>query len=226
MRRRFSVILQLLFWFLPWKIRRALLKAFLGFKLGEGARIGFSIVVADEVIIGNYSAIRNCTVIKNLDKLVLGDYSYIVNLNWITGTHSGNVQHFTHLPGRKCELIIGDHSALTSRHFIDCTGGVKIGCFTTIGGAGSQILTHYIDPYEGRQTCKGIEIGDYCFVGTKVLLLPGSGLPDYSILGGGSVLVKYQDISKMLYAGNPAIPKKDLSRITVKYFERKKGVVD
>ena len=133
---------------------------------------------------------------------------------------------FTHLPERKCELIIGDHSALTSRHFVDCTGGVRIGKFTTIGGANTQILTHYIDVYECRQTCRAIEIGDYCFVGTKALLLPGAGLPDFSILGGGSVLTKKHQIPRMLYAGNPAMPKKDMSSMRVGYFDRKRGVVD
>ena len=226
MKRKIALALQILFWLLPWPIRKFMLSRFLGFKLAEGARIGFSVIIADEVVIGKNSRINNLTLIKNLDRLVLGDWSYIVNLNWITGTHSDDKRYFTHWPERKCELVIGDHSALTSRHFIDCTGGVRIGSFTTIGGANSQLLTHYIDIYECRQTCQAIEIGDYCFVGTKSLLLPGAGLPDCSILGGGSVLTKKHYIPKMLYAGNPAAPKKDLSSMKVGYFDRKRGVID
>lgn len=221
-----KTIVQIMLWFFPWSVRRLLLRLLFGFNIGEGARIGFAVILADEVSIGKCSAIRNFTFVKNIDRVVLGDYSYILNLNWITGTNSYSTKHFTHIQDRKCELLLGNHSSLTSRHFVDCTGGVRIGNYTTVGGAQSQILTHYIDPYECRQTCASIEIGNYCFVGTKVLLLPGSGLPDYSILGGGAVLTKKQSVSRMLYAGNPAGPKKDLSDLTVRYFDREKGAVD
>lgn len=221
-----KVMVQILLWFSPWAFRRFVLRRFFKFDLGEGSHIGWSIVLADDVKIGKHSAIRNFTFIKAIDRVILGDYTYIVNLNWITGTKSSDRFHFRHVENRRCELVLGDHSSLTSRHFIDCTGGVRIGSFTTIGGAQSQLLTHFIDPYECRQTCKGIEIGNYCFVGTRALLLPGSGLPDYSILGGGAVLTKRQQIQRMLYAGNPAQPKKDLSKVEVGYFMREKGAVD
>ena len=221
-----KTIIQLALWFFPWTIRRFLLKKFFGFKFAKGARIGFSIVLANEVRLGENSAIRNLTVVKNIDRVILGDYAYILYFNWITGTNSSDKRHFTHIENRKCELVIGNHSSVTSRHFIDCTGGVQIGDFTTVGGAQSQMLTHYINPYDCRQTCARIEIGNYCFVGTKVLLLPGSGLPDYSILGGGSVLTKRQSIPRMIYAGNPAVPKKDLSNLSVSYFNRTVGAVD
>ena len=226
MKNKVNILFQIILWLLPWPLRKFFLKKILKFKLAKGARIGYSVVLADEVIIGECSAIRNFTIIKNIDRVVLGDYAYILNLNWITGSNTKDERHFAHVLGRRCELVIGNHSSLTSRHFIDCTGGINIGNYTTVGGAQSQMLTHYIDPYDCRQTCARIEIGNYCFVGTRALLLPGSGLPDYSILGGGSVLTKRQSIPMMIYAGNPAGPKKDLSNLSVSYFSRTVGAVD
>lgn len=219
-------LFQIILWIFPWPIRRLMLQYCFGFKFSQGARIGFSIILANEVRIGKCSAIRNFTYIKNIDRVVLGDYAYILNLNWITGIGTKDKRHFQHVANRKCELILGDHSSVTSRHFIDCTGGVEIGAFTTVGGAQSQVLSHFLDPYECRQTCKRVEVGRYCFIGTKALLLPGSGLPDYSILGGGSVLTKKQTISHTLYAGNPAVPKKDLANVSVGYFDRERGAVE
>ena len=154
MKSKAKIIFQIMLWLFPWPLRKFFLSKLLKFKLANGARIGYSIVLADEVIIGKCSAIRNFTIIKNIDRVVLGDYAYILNLNWITGSNTKDQRHFAHVMGRRCELVIGNHSSLTSRHFIDCTGGIKIGSFTTFGGAQSQILTHYIDPYECRQTCK------------------------------------------------------------------------
>lgn len=223
---KLKVFLQVCLWVFPWPVRRFIYKKVFGFKLAPGAYIGRSIVLAKYVELGRMSAIRNLNVIKNIDEVILGDYSYLLNFNWITGTPSNDCKYFKHVQNRRCCIQIGSHSSITSRHFIDCTGGVYVGRFTTVGGGQSQFLTHFIDPYECRQTCKSIKIGDYCFVGTKVLILPGGQLPDYSILGGGSVLTKSFDEKRMLYAGNPALAKKSLEGLDVKYFSRSIGAVE
>src|SRR5207245_5527131 len=84
------------------------------------------------------------------------------------------------------QLIVGDHAAITHRHLIDCTDSITIGRFTTVAGHRSQFLTHGIDFEDCVQKAKPIEIGQYCHIGTSCILLPGSRLPDYSMLGAAS----------------------------------------
>lgn len=89
-------------------------------------------------------------------------------------------------------MIVGEHSAITNRHLIDCTDRVTLGRFTTFAGFRSQILAHSIDLAECRQSARPVTIGDYCFVGTDCVLLGGSALPDCSVLAAKSLLNKPQ----------------------------------
>ena len=223
-----KILIQLLGWLLPLSWRKKLYAKAFGWKFGPGARIGRSLLLCRDLTMGEDAGIGDFNIVRRIDALTIGDHSGFCHLNWITGFATfptGNKITFEHIKDRKCEIVLGQHTAITSRHFIDCTGGIKVGSFTTIGGVRSQILTHSIDPYESRQTCKPITIGDYCFIGTGSILLPGSSLPNYSILGGGSVLTRKQEQEYALYAGNPACVKKDLSQCEVKYFKRLVGFV-
>jgi acetyltransferase-like isoleucine patch superfamily enzyme len=140
--------------------------------------------------------------------------------NFITGFSATNKEHFTHVEGRRCELILNIGVGLTGRKFIDCTGGIYIGEFSTIAGLWTQILTHSIDIYRSRQHAASVHVGKYCFVGTGCILLPGSVLPDYSVLGAGSVLNKAFTENGVLYAGSPAMPKKRFDPNTVPWMQR------
>jgi acetyltransferase-like isoleucine patch superfamily enzyme len=153
----------------------------------------------------------------------MGEGSRLGNLNWITGFPVGNKDFFAG-EERRAELVIGEHAAVTHRHLIDCTNSVRIGRFTTFAGYRSQVLTHSIDLQRCRQASRPIAIGDYCFVGTNCVLLGGSALPDYSVLGASSVLNKAYSDPHQLYAGNPARPVKPLSR-EMEYFTRSTGFV-
>jgi acetyltransferase-like isoleucine patch superfamily enzyme len=167
--------------------------------------------------------IGNLTMCKGLSLLKMGEGSRLGNLNWITGFPVGNKDFFAG-EERRAELVIGEHAAVTHRHLIDCTNSVRIGRFTTFAGYRSQVLTHSIDLQRCRQASRPIAIGDYCFVGTNCVLLGGSALPDYSVLGASSVLNKAYSDPHQLYAGNPARPVKPLSR-EMEYFTRSTGFV-
>jgi acetyltransferase-like isoleucine patch superfamily enzyme len=122
------------------------------------------------------------------------------------------------------KLVIGKHSAITSRHIIDCTNFIRIGEFSTIAGYRSQLLTHSIEIDKNRQWSKPIEIGDYSFVGTNTVILGGSSLPSFSVLGANSLLNKDFKDRYSLLAGVPAVPRRSLPS-TYGYFKRKKGFV-
>lgn len=210
--------------FLPWGLRRWILQRVFGYKIDPTAHIGKSWVMPQQLIMEPHSRIRSMTFVRGLELLHLGAHSSIGNGCWITGYPRGSSGHFAHQTDRQPILIVGEHSAITNRHLIDCTHSVTIGKFSTFAGFQSQILTHSIDLEEARQDSHPVVIGDYCFVGTNSVILGGSVLPSYSVLGAKSLLNKAYTEAYTLYAGVPAKPVKTLDK-DMNYFVREVGFV-
>jgi hypothetical protein len=217
-------ILSLLSIVLPWPLRRALLRRVFGYKISDTSRIGLSWVFPKKLVLKEGARIGHLTLCKSIDLLQLDEDAFIGNLNWITGFPSGPSEHFAHQPDRRPELILGRQSAITNRHLIDCTASVRIGAFTTFAGFAGQLLTHSINIQTNRQEAYPISIGEYCFVGTNCVLLGGSSLPNYSVLGAKSLLNRAYAETHFLYGGVPAKPIKALSP-DMPYFRRQTGYV-
>jgi acetyltransferase-like isoleucine patch superfamily enzyme len=209
---------------LPWSMRRSLLEKHFGYSLHPSSRIGLCWIFPRRLVMEEHSRIGHFNVCKNIDLLHLGAHAAIGQLNWITGFPSGPSRHFAHQTDRHPELILETHSAVNSRHFIDCTARIRIGAFATIGGFRSQLLTHSIDLAANRQNAEPIDVGEYCFTGTSSVMLGGSSLPHHSVLGAGSLLNKKWEQPYQLYGGVPAAPLKELSP-DMKYFHRTEGFV-
>lgn len=209
---------------LPWILRRRVLNFFYGYKIHPTARIGLSWIFPDELEMGERASIGHLNVAVHLARLQLGADALIDRSNWITGYPHGNPRHFSHLLDRQPVLVLGAHAAITKQHHFDCTERIEIGPFSTIAGYASQFITHAIDVEENRQSAAPIRIGDYCFVGTNVVVLGGARLPDRSVLGAKALLNKVHATPGWLYAGVPAVPVKALSA-DAKYFHRATGFV-
>jgi len=200
---------------LPWSLRRRALNKWFGYQIHPNAKIGLSWIFPRKLF----------TVAIHLDKIEMGKNSKIGRGNWITGFPTNtNALPFKHQEGRRSELIIGESSAITKNHHIDCTNIIQIGRFSTIAGYQTQMLTHSINILENRQDSAPILIGDYTFVGTNVTILGGAILPDYSVLGAKSLLNKPYSQTWMLYGGVPAKPLSELPK-DAKYFHRIDGFV-
>jgi acetyltransferase-like isoleucine patch superfamily enzyme len=209
---------------LPWEARRRFLERQFGYTIHPMSRIGFSWILPQRLIVEEHATIGHLTLCKNIALLHLKAHASIGNGNWITGFPLGNSRHFAQESDRQPRLIVGEHSAITHRHLIDCTNSVTIGKFTTFAGYGSQILTHSIDLAQNRQASAPVRVGDYCFVGTNSVLLSGSALPDYCVLGAKSLLNKSFTDTHQLYAGVPARGVQSLSA-DLAYFRRTEGFV-
>ncbi|MBI3881233.1 MAG: acyltransferase [Verrucomicrobia bacterium] len=209
---------------LPWPLRRRVLRTFFGYEIHPTARIGLAWIRPRRLVMEAHTRIGHLTVFKNADLLHLKAHSLIGRGNWITGFPAGNRDFFAHQTDRKPALILGEHSAITNRHLIDCTDRVTIGKFTTVAGFQSQLLSHSIDLEKNRQNSQPIRIGDYCFIGTNCVLLGGSALPDFSVLGAKSLLNKAHTDTHRLYGGVPAKALKELPR-DLGYFKRAEGFV-
>lgn len=199
---------------------------FLRHEIDRTATIGKSIILAKKLRMGPHSRIHNGVFCRKIDLLDMGEDSGIGNFTFITGHSTSDKITYAHVKDRRCELVLRRSSGITSRHYVDCSGGIYVGEFTTVAGIRSQLLTHSIDVYNNRQDARPIIIGQYCFVGTGCILLPGSVLPDYSILGAGSVLTKAMSEAGCVYGGIPARIKKKLIVDTIPYFHRVKHFVD
>jgi acetyltransferase-like isoleucine patch superfamily enzyme len=210
---------------LPWRLKRFMLVRFFKYEIHSSARIGLSWIYPKNLIMGADSQIGPFNVAVNLDLISIGKFSTITRGNWITGFPSNtNSKHFSHQKDRQSNLIIGEYSAITKNHHIDCTNVITIGDFVTVAGYSSQLLTHSINIELNIQDSHPISIGDYCFLGTASTVLGGAVLPAYCVLGANSLLNKSFNIPYRLYGGNPAKEIKELSK-DFKYFNRKVGFV-
>lgn len=222
------MLAQILLCFFPWPIRKWFLTRALGFELARNTRIGFSIISAQKVILKDGAKIGHFNFCKRIDQIYMDEKAKIGNANWISGFSTNNQGilkkgHFAHIHNRKCELRIGKQSSLTSRHYIDCTGGVYIGDFVTVAGFQTSFLSHSIDLKNNRQDAAPIKIGSYTFVSAKCTILKGANLPAHSVLGACSLLNKSYEKEYTLYAGTPAKAVKHLEGY--KYLTREVGYV-
>lgn len=210
---------------LPWPLKKKILKTFYKYQIHDSAHIGLSYIFPKRLVMEEGASIGHFNTAIHLDYMFLGKNATIARNNWITGFPTGTTsRHFAHQKDRISELILGDESAITKKHHLDCTNSITIGKYTTIAGYNSQFLTHSIDIYEGRQDSHPIIIGNYCFISTGVIILEGSRLPNNSVLAAGAVLNKNYTDEWKLYAGVPAVPRKDLPH-DAKYFNRENGFI-
>ncbi len=200
------------------------LGAFFGYEIDRTARIGFSVICPGHLIMRGGARIGNLNVCKGLEFLILDENATIGNVNWISGYPKSEHDSFASDVNRAPELIMVEHAAITNRHLIDCTNAVRIGRFATMAGFRSQILTHSIDIERSCQSSRPVSIGDYSFIGTGSILLAGSAVPAYSVLGAGSVLNREYTEPYFLYAVVPARTVKQLSP-SFGYFNRKVGYI-
>jgi acetyltransferase-like isoleucine patch superfamily enzyme len=209
-----------------WPLKRYILCKFYGYRISPSARIGFSYIYPERLVMEQGSRIGHANVCKGLNLLRMAEYSSIGKLNWITGfPKKSATRHFVFELSRNPRLVIGRHVAITNRHLVDCTNRIIIGEYTTIAGFRSQLLTHSIELASSRQASAPIIIGKRCFLGTGVIILPGSTIASFSVVAAGAVVPKSLTQRYSLYAGVPARLIKDLAP-SCKYFVRDVGYVD
>jgi acetyltransferase-like isoleucine patch superfamily enzyme len=205
----------------PGVVKRRLLRLFFRWEIDRSATLGISLYYnVEQVRMGPGSRIGHLNVLRNLRSVQLGSSASIGQWNWITAATM--LVDPPYVPSSGC-ITINDEAAITSRHYLDCAGGVEVGRATTIAGVRSTLLSHQIDVGDSRQTAAPIRIGAYCFVGSNVLVTPGAAIPDRCVIAMGATVVGRLSESGMLYGGVPARPLKSIE--DARYFDREKGFV-
>jgi len=205
---------------MPWPLKRLYLRRLFGWHLHRKSRIGFSIILADKVVLEEGAWIGHFNLVMPIGLLNLNRHASLGFYNRVVGSQRGG--GYPNQPERVSALLIEEHSSITRHHIIDCTNTVRIGRFTIFAGFRSQILTHSPDFASSAQTTRPVEIGSYCFVGTGSIVLQGSRVPDCSIVSAGSVFGSDNGPTHYIYAGNPAQPVKPLPP-DYDYFNREVG---
>jgi acetyltransferase-like isoleucine patch superfamily enzyme len=217
--------IQVIFFVLPWPLRRRALNAIFGFSIDASARVGLSIIFADEVSMAGRARIGHFNYIGQLDRLELHEESIIGNFNWIAGlSRKINTPFYKKNPGRRSELLMKRASLITHQHYIDCSDRIEIGMYTGIAGFRSQLVTHGIEPLSCRQTCAPIIIGDYSMIGSGSQILKGVRIPNCCLVSAGSVVNHVKSEPYSLIAGNPAVHVRKIPE-TAKYFSRTNSII-
>lgn len=190
----------------------------LGWAIGDGVHIGPCLVLnVDRVAIGDGASIGSFNVVRDLAALTLGERAEIVHWNWVTASRRLGEA------GAPCVLHLGSHSAITSRHYVDCSGGIRVGTHTTIAGARSTLITHGISWKSSAQTFSPIEIGDYCIISSNVQVSPGTVVASRIVIGMGATISGQLSDPGLYIQPRATLVKADLDG---EYFRRQEGHID
>jgi acetyltransferase-like isoleucine patch superfamily enzyme len=190
--------------FLPSRLKIAVLRR-MGAKIGKRCFVGFSVVEAKQIVVGDDVHIGHFNLMWRLEHLRLESGSLVGSFNWITGANSGH-------------LVVGGDSAITDFHYLEASAGIRIGANCVLAGRSSHFFTHGISS-TNLDDRRPIHIGDWCYIGSGSRFVPGSGVAVGTFVGMGSVVTKDWSEEYVLLAGAPAKIRKTLSPEDA-YFDR------
>jgi acetyltransferase-like isoleucine patch superfamily enzyme len=108
-------------------------------------------------------------------------------------------------------------------NFIDARNGVEIGDFTNIGPhVGILSANHDLIDNTKFSNADPIRIGAFCWIGMGALILPGTELGDFTIVGAGAVVSSSFKEGYCVVAGNPAKIIKQLDKDRCEIFRKDK----
>lgn len=162
---------------------RLLLPRLLGLKTGAGVRVGGGV----EWPLGNVANIE------------IGDHASLGQRGWF----------YLPLPNRSAKIKIGSGTSVGNDFVITANGSIEIGrdCLLSyrvtvmdhshVTGAGVTPVT------SGLTRAEPVSIGDKCFIGCNVVIMPGVKLGENCVVGANSVVTKSFEAGSVI-AGAPA----------------------
>ncbi len=185
-------------------------------QIAASARVGSCIFWrVGELRIGAGAYVGPGNVIRDMNRVLIGDGAELGQFNWISGA-AQFVPQAEDNPA--ATLKMASQSAITSRHYLDCSGGFSIGRLSILAGVKSTVLTHSVDVMASAQHAALVSIGERCFIAACALITAGVTIADRCVVAAGSVVVKDLLESETLYAGAPARAVRSIAGAT--FFER------
>lgn len=172
----------------------------LGHRVHKSAHIGFCYLDVEHISLAQDTYIGHGNIFTNLDHLELQ-----------SGARINRWNRFTSVPGYVGKLVVGERSSISLRHHFDVCDLIQVGHDSIIAGHRSTFYTHS-KGIECVDYAKPILIGDWCYLGSNLCVVPGAKVGSYCFVGMGTVLSG--DLSHENYcllAGNPVSVRRRLS---------------
>lgn len=154
------------------------------------------------------AAIMPGNVFHHMNRVEMGNRSFIGRLNRIHAQ-----PHYQCLDDRAGILMMGEAAGITNRHSLDCSGRVELRHRSAVGGFRSIISSHDLDIRTNRMRVSTVVLGAYSLTGTRCTVLPGSRIPEKSVVGMGSLVTPALDGNTHrsgVFAGSPARWRREL----------------
>lgn len=213
-------VLVLLVGLLPASSTKNLLLRVLGHRVAPTAHVAPCLLIRVRSIdLADGSAIGALSAFRGLHRLELRRNAVVGQLNWVSAA-----PFLTPVaePDDAGVLLLEEEAAITMRHYVDASGGVRIGAFALLGGVRSVLLTHQIDAQRNCLTVGPIRLGRYSLVSSSTKIVMNSVVPAYSLVAMGSTVIPGLTEEHRLYAGVPAV---DKGATDGDYFRRTSGAV-
>ena len=201
MRRIFIAII---LFFFPTPIARLILKLFCisNCNISSTTKIGFSILLCDEIELINNVEIGHLNIIR-LNKICIED-GKIKHLNYIKGYMNFridkeawiNSQNKISSPLSKSYKIplfwMKSKSVIIMNHLFDVTDDIILDEESLFAGAGSQVWTHHFILGSKRNVkIEGaVHIGKKCYIGSRCVICTGVTIGDKTVIGANTTVSK------------------------------------
>lgn len=199
-----EIVSSLIIALLPSWLKLLVLRA-KGAQVGKNCWIGFSVIDAASITIGDNVHVGHFNLLWRLKSLTLETGSALTMCNWITGARTGTFR-------------LGRNSGITRFHFLEASAGIEIGANCIVAGRGTHFFTHGISS-KNLDDQRPIAVGDWCYIGSGSKFVPGTSIAAGTFVGMGSVVTKASTEPYVMIAGAPATLRKRLSQ-TDAYFSR------
>lgn len=192
---------------LPWPLKRLIYRG-RGWEIGRGAKVGFSIIAVEHLVLGENARVGHANAFVRLTRLELGSRAAIGSFNRGLGPRELPQADGSDLAANWARsMTLGEATVVYNANFFDLAGKVELGAGTLISGGFSRFWTHETAEVDGAwvPTEGDITVGERCIVGAGAMLLPEAELPDGCVLGAGSVLTRRsRAVAGAVLFGNPA----------------------
>ena len=149
----------------------------------EAMRLNPEITIGERCFVSEIAAVQ-------MDRMELGDSSYIAGHAYVTGTL---------VTGTNCTI----NPFTVVRGEVTLGNAVRIGAHTSILAFNHTMEDPDIPVYKQPLTAKGITIGDDVWVGSHVMIVDGVTVGDRAMIAAGSIVTKDVPAGAVV-AGNPA----------------------
>ncbi|WP_238421092.1 hypothetical protein [Gordonia sp. 'Campus'] len=201
--------LSLIVWLLPASNAKNTLLRAIGNTVGQDVVLGPNLVLGcGPFHIGDRAVVSPFNIFRQMASVELEKDNFIGRLNQFTAAPS--YQRFSDRAG---VLSMAEQSAITNRHYFDCSGRIDMEAYSAVGGTRSLLQSHEIDIVEDRTTIGTITIGERSLTATACLILKNAHIPAFSLVAAGSVVTASNKATAGdagIYAGAPARWRREL----------------